>query len=617
MKKIGENEPKANVDLEWVRQKYREERDKRLRPDGDQQYYQVSGKFAHYFTDDPYAEPQERSPVSEVVEVAIIGGGFSGMLAAARLSEKGVDDFRIIEMGGDFGGTWYWNRYPGAQCDVDSYCYLPLLEETGYIPKEKYSYGTEIYEHSRRIGEQYGLYEKAYFQTRVIKIEWLEGEKLWRISTDRDDDLKARFIVMALGTATRAKLPGIEGIEEFEGKSFHTSRWDYSYTGGDLTGNLEKLADKKVAIIGTGATAIQCVPFVGESAERLYVFQRTPSSVGPRGNKPTDPEWVEKLQPGWQRERRDNFNDVLSGQPVTEDLVADGWTEIFRKVQAVGVPGSHVEQNTLTDQADIIELADFEKMEEIRQRVDETVRDPATAEALKPWYRMFCKRPTMNDQYLEAFNRQNVTLVDTTPSKGVQRITKHGVVANGQEFEVDCIIFATGFEITVSGFKKGIGFEILGRGGRSLYDHWDQGHRTLHGHSTHGFPNWFYIGISQNGLSANMTAMFDEQAQHIAYIISEVKARGAQVVEVTAEAEAKWVQTIRDLAVDTHEFFEACTPGYYNNEGKGRGGLAVESYAPGINAFNALLADWRAQGNLEGMELSQVASADESKEQDA
>jgi cyclohexanone monooxygenase len=595
-------DPALDFDPDALRDKYRQERDKRLRQDGEAQYIEVAGEFARFAEEDPYADPTfTRSPLTDEIEIAVIGGGFSGLLAAARLREAGLDDFRIIEAGGDFGGTWYWNRYPGAQCDIESYCYLPLLEELGYIPKEKYSYVNEIFEHSQRIGRAYGLYERACFQTRVTGLRWDEALKRWRISTNRNDDIKARFVVMALGPASRPKLPGIPGIETFEGHSFHTSRWDYDYTGGDTTGNLWKLADKRVAIIGTGATAIQCVPYVGKHAKHLYVFQRTPSSVDLRGNKPTDDEWARTLQPGWQRARRHNFADIVEGRPFEVDLVSDGWTDIFRSLAAgFALNAGKLKGADLATQA---ELADFRKMNSIRKRVDDAVQDPGTAEALKPWYRQFCKRPTFNDEYLPTFNRPNVTLVDVSQTKGVERITGRGLVANGVEYPVDCIIFSTGFEIT-TGLRRRVGFEIEGRDGLSIYDYYKDGFRTLHGHSSRNFPNWFYIGIGQNGLSVNMTAMFDDQARHVAYIIKQAKDRGAIAVEPTQEAEDAWVDVIRSVAILSRDFQNACTPGYYNNEGGERsGGLNGQTYTPGINKFNALLAEWREQGDLQGMQF--------------
>jgi cyclohexanone monooxygenase len=593
---------KAGLDFDpdALREKYRQERDKRLRPDGEAQYLELSGKFAHYAEDDPYVEPGfVREALTDQIDVVIIGGGFSGLLAGARLKENGISNFRIIEAGGDFGGTWYWNRYPGAQCDIESYCYLPLLEELGYIPKEKYSYVSEIFEHSQRIGRAYGLYDVTSFQTRVKSIDWDENIKRWHISTNRDDDIKARFVIMALGTASRAKLPGIPGIEEFEGHSFHTSRWDYDYTGGDTNGGMTKLADKRVAIIGTGATAIQAVPFLGKHAKQLYVFQRTPSSVDLRGNKPTDYTWAETLEPGWQRKRRENFAAILTGQPLEEDLVNDGWTDIFRNV--LSIPKSDTPM-TPEQIGQVMEIADFKKMNSIRARVDDTVEDRDAAEALKPWYRQFCKRPTFNDEYLPTFNLPHVELIDVSAAKGVERITKKGVVANGKEYEVDCIIYASGFEISTA-FRRRIGIEINGEGGKSLFDHFADGFKTLHGFSARGFPNWFYIGISQNALSVNMTAMFDEQARHIAYIIKETRNRGGVTVQPTQEAQDAWVDLINKLQINNRAFLEACTPGYYNNEGSARAGLGAGIYTPGINAFNKLLEEWRAKGDMEGLEV--------------
>ncbi len=588
-------------DPDVLRERYRAERDRRVRADGSNQYVEMQGEFAHFKEDDPYVEPGfERPPVHDNIDVAIIGGGFSGLLAAARLTEQGVTSFQIIEAGGDFGGTWYWNRYPGAQCDTEAYLYLPLLEELSYMPKEKYAYVTEIFGHTQRIGQHYGLYEKTHFQTRVRSLEFDETIDRWHIRTNRDDDIKARFVVMAIGPMTTAKLPGIEGIGSFGGHSFHTSRWDYGYTGGDTTGGMTNLCDKKVAIIGTGATGVQCVPRVAQYADHLYVFQRTPSTVDWRRNAPTDPTWWESQEPGWQRSRRDNFNDIASGRPVEVDLVNDGWTDIFR---AISSPKGPDRPKTKADRDRAVELSDFAKMEQLRARVGETVADPSTAEALKPFYRVMCKRPTFNDEFLECFNRPNVTLVDVADSKGVERITPRGVVANGIEYEVDCIVFASGFA-TFSELKRRVGFEIHGRNNLSIYDHWADGQKTLHGFMTREFPNWFYIGVSQNAFSVNMTSMFDEQARHISYIVAETMRRGASTVEPTESGQNEWVELIRSFRSGGVEFLQACTPGYYNNEGHPMSGNAfLGAYTPGINAFHQLLDDWRATGDLAGLEL--------------
>ncbi len=590
-------------DPDALRDKYRQERDKRLRPDANNQYIEVKDQFANV-VDDPYVEPGfEREPLTDEVDVVVIGGGFGGLMAGARFKEAGIKDIRIIEAGGDFGGTWYWNRYPGAQCDIESYCYLPLLEELDYIPKEKYSYAPEIFEHSQRIAKAYDLYDGACFQTKVTELEWSEEVARWIVKTDRDDRMLARFVVMSTGPLNRPKLPAIPGIEDFKGHTFHTSRWDYDYTGGDHSGNLTNLKDKVVAIIGTGATTIQAAPYVGKHAKHMYVFQRTPSSVDVRGNKPTDPQWAKTLKPGWQRERRENFNDMVIGRPVKEDMVNDGWTEIFRNLASL-VPKKEEQQISPEEVAALAEWADFKKMNGVRARVDQHVSDSETAEALKPWYRQFCKRPTFNYEYLPTFERENVTLVDTSNSQGVERIEENAVVANGVRYEVDCIIYATGFEVGTS-YTRRSGFDIHGQGGIKLSDYWADGLRTLHGFSSHGFPNCFQVGFSQNGFSVNLTAVLDDQAQHVAYIIKQIMDRGASYAHPSEEAESEWVATIRKLAISNIAFQEACTPGYYNNEGDvaAQRGLGAESYAPGLNAFNRLLKEWRDNDELEGLEF--------------
>ncbi|MGD8418474.1 MAG: NAD(P)/FAD-dependent oxidoreductase, partial [Pseudomonadales bacterium] len=465
MSAIPKSRPDLGFDPDALRDKYREERDKRLRPDGNEQYVEVKGEFSHYI-DDPYLEESiEREPLFDEVEVAVIGGGFGGLLAGARLREAGVDSIRMIEKGGDFGGTWYWNRYPGAACDIESYVYLPLLEEVGYMPEKKYSTGKEILWYSQEIARRYGLYRDVLFQTEVTALRWDESSDRWIIETNRGDGMRARFVAMSNGPLNRPKLPGIPGIDTYQGHTFHTSRWDYEYTGGSAEGNLTGLADKTVAIIGTGATAVQCVPHVGESARHLYVFQRTPSSIDERNDRPTDPDWAASLEPGWHQKRMDNFNILVSGGVQEEDLVKDGWTEIIRNLLFM-VKNEDDPDLSPEALAEKMELADFQKMEQIRARVDRIVQDEQVAEALKPYYRQFCKRPCFHDDYLPTFNRPNVTLVNTD-GRGVERITANGVVANGVEYAVDCIIFGTGFEVG-TGYSRRCGYETYGRGGISL-----------------------------------------------------------------------------------------------------------------------------------------------------
>jgi cation diffusion facilitator CzcD-associated flavoprotein CzcO len=597
-------ETTADFDAEAMREKYRIERDKRLREDGNEQYLEVVGDFAHYI-DDPYVEPGfQREAVNREVDVLLIGGGFGGLQTGARLREAGVKDICVIEKGGDFGGTWYWNRYPGAQCDVESYIYLPLLEELNYIPTQKYAQAPEILAHSRAIGEHYNLYEQALFQTEVTETRWDEDQARWIVSTTRGDHIAARFIAMANGPLNRPKLPGIPGISDYRGHTFHTSRWDYDYTGGDANGGLDRLHDKRVAIIGTGATAIQCVPHVGETAKHLYLFQRTPSGVDIRNNARTDPEWAAALEPGWQRARMENFNALVSGMPQEKDLVNDGWTDLIGKMIRMYLAGAEGdEQGRSLDE--ILEMANFEKMNEIRARAAELVDDPDTAEALKPYYKMFCKRPCFHDEYLQTFNRDNVTLVDTD-GQGVERITGKGVVVAGQEYEVDCIIFATGFEVGTS-YSRRAGYEIVGRNGQTLTEKWSQGVATLHGMQSHDFPNCFILSQTQGGFTVNYPHMLDELAIHIAHIVSHALENDIRAVEATQQAEEEWVQTILEKGTGGAVLGgEGCTPGYYNNEGKPNPLFAqAVPYGEGPIPFFNLLREWREEGKFQGLEFTQ------------
>ncbi|MFD6444089.1 flavin-containing monooxygenase [Promicromonospora sp. NPDC060204] len=578
-------------DPDALREKYRHERDRRVRPDGAAQYRRAAGEFG-YYAKDPYTERVEREPLTDRVEVLVVGGGFGGLLTGARLREAGVESLRMMDEAGDFGGTWYWNRYPGIHCDIESYVYLPLLEETGYVPRWRYAPGEEIRQHAVRIAEHYGLYRDAAFHTRVTELRWDDDADEWLVRTDRGDAFRAGHVVVSSGTLSQAKLPGIPGIEDFRGHTFHTSRWDYGYTGGTADGGLTGLADKRVAVIGTGATGLQAIPHVARDAAHLYVLQRTPSSVDVRDNRPTDPEWAAGLKPGWQRERMENFLAILAGEDVAEDLTGDGWTGTAR-LQRQMITGA---VDTTLDPAErerLDELADFVKMNQIRARVDEVVTDPATAEALKPWYRYMCKRPGFSDQYLQSFNRPNVTLVDTADHGGVTRMTETGVVVGDDEYEVDCVIFATGFEVGVSGVVSGT-LPVHGRGGAPLLGAWARGPRTLHGFYTHGFPNLFHLGAAQNANSVNFVHILQEQAGHIAAVVARAAKTGARYVEPTEAAQDAWAATIAQAGEgqDNSAFLAECTPGYYNGEGTRKGG-APTSYSPGPVAFHRVLAQWR------------------------
>jgi cation diffusion facilitator CzcD-associated flavoprotein CzcO len=595
-----------NFDMSALREKYRQERDKRLRTDGQKQYFRLTGNVGADYAVDPHRPVSPRAPLSEEIDVVVLGAGWGGIMAAYHLTQAGITNFRNVDTAGDFGGVWYWNQYPGIQCDNDAYCYLPLLEEMGFMPSKKFADGAEIQQYAKSIADRYGFADKALFHTLINTLRWDEKIKRWRVGTNRGDDIRARHVIMACGVLNMPKLPAIPGIDKFKGKIFHSARWDYGYTGGSYRKPvLDKLADKRVAIVGTGATAIQAVPHLAKYAKHLYVVQRTPSSVDERPNPPTDPEWAKTLKPGWQQERQDNFQRAAMEllKPGEPDLICDIWTEINRTLaaefEAEGWPQLTMEQFVARR-----EVVDYRVMERLRHRVDQLVADKKTAEALKPYYRFLCKRPLSSDDYYPTFNRPNVDLFDVSDTKGVERMTENGFIANGKECAVDCMIFASGFEVT-SDLNRRWGIDVLeGRGGRSIYDHWAEGPKTLHGTMTHGFPNQYYIGYIQGGLNASVTEQFGQQGYHIAHVISEAMKRGAAVVEPSEEAQDKYVRLFHELEIDLSEFQNQCPPGYFTNEGEDKPKWALfRSYGHGWHAFQKLLHDWRTQGDLEGLVL--------------
>ncbi|MCA6234255.1 MAG: NAD(P)/FAD-dependent oxidoreductase [Phenylobacterium sp.] len=597
--------PVRTLDKEALKAKYRAERDKRLRPDGNDQYIRVAGVFAGYL-DDPYTPFQPREPKTDHVEFAFIGGGFAGLVAGARLVEAGITDVRIIEKGGDFGGTWYWNRYPGAQCDTASMIYMPLLEETGHIPREKYAHAPEILEQCQRIGRKYNLYDNALFHTEVKDLTWDEENDVWVITTNRDDRFTARFLGSGTGPLHVPKLPGIPGIESFRGHSFHTSRWDYDYTGGDPLGApLSKLGDKRVAIIGTGATAVQCVPHLARACKELLVFQRTPSSVDVRANAPIDPEWFASIAtPGWQQRWLENFTDNQAGGGAGEDLVQDGWTDLSRRIREkiMTIPPGQMSPETMLA---AFEDSDFEKMEEIRARVDSIVTDSEAAQKLKAWYRQLCKRPCFHDAYLQAFNEPSTRLIDTD-GKGVERITETGVVVAGVEYPVDCIIYASGFEVGTD-YTQRTGFDLTGVDGLKLSQAWSDGMRSLHGLHVRGFPNAFFVQPTQGAnLISNVPHNLTDSARTIATIVAEAKRRGATRVEVTQEAQDAWVALLLTGPGRMMMGSADCTPGYYNNEGQplGPGAKYNVGYPAGASAYFRYIDGWRKSGKFEGLEFA-------------
>lgn len=585
------SQTQKQIDPEQLAAKYKQEREKRLRDEGTAQYKELSydGPLAK-FLDDPFSPVvTPRDPVSATVDVVVVGTGLSGIIAAAELAKAGVSDIIQIDSAGGFGGTWYWNRYPGVRCDTESYIYMPLLEDTGTIPIERFATGGEILEQFDRVARMYELDKKALFQTRITSVRWNEEESRWIVATDRSDNIKARFIILATGRLHRLKLPGVPGIEKFEGHTFHTGRWDYAYTGGDSNGGLVNLRDKRVAIVGTGATAVQCIPHLADSAQELFVIQRTPTAVANRAFKKTEPDFAEGLEPGWQQRRQLQFERKLSVESLVKNVQHDaamdddGWADVwgFPKIEGDLTPQEIGEGLTVHD---------FELMEAIRQRVNSIVEDPATAEALKPFYYRFCKRPTFSTRYLEAFNQPNVHLLDTD-GKGLDELTEKGIVVNGELIEVDCIVFATGQEAGVAPPRAGE-FSVIGRDGVRLEDQWDSNDNisSVHGILAHGFPNMLLSGgMYQSAAAVNLTYPLTEQAKHVAAITSAWLRSGARSVEVTQEAVDRYAAILAEKEIPDNP---GCTPGYYNSEGRGKGLFSL-IYGGTVEEYNELLEQWR------------------------
>lgn len=577
-------------DPEALHRKYLEERDKRLRPEGVGQYIDLEGNFAEY-AEDPNAGAISRDSVNEDTDALIIGGGLAGLMTSVQLKKLGVERFRILDQAADFGGTWYWNRYPGIRCDVESYIYIPMLEEVGTIPSEKYAHGSEIFEHCRALARKYGLHDLALLETVVKSIRWNDELSRWVVKTNRGDEIRARFVVVSSGPLHKAKLPGIPGIKDFKGVTFHTSRWDYDYTGGDSTGGLTGLQGKRVALIGTGATGIQVLPHIAEWAEHVYVFQRTPGVVDQRNNRPTDVEWFKSQPPGWQQARMDNFDQVIMGTEQKTNLVDDCWTDVAKLL--VGFNAGEFPAMKDASPEELYQFADFVKMEQVRARIGEIVKDPKTAESLKPWYNLFCKRPLFSDDYLQTFNRPNVTLVDTH-GQGVERITETGLISEGVEYPADCIIFATGFRAGAYSYESG-GYVLEGRNGVSLKEKWSTGVRSVHGLQVSGFPNFHIVGtLAQASQSFNYPHVTSRQTQQAARLIARCLKDNVRVMEVTEEAEQRWAAEMAAKAKPNATFEVECTPGYYNNEGKTdeRPSLFGQMYGGGPFEYRAILDRW-------------------------
>jgi len=590
----------GKLDVAGLRARYQAERERRLTGLGTDQFKFAEGALAR-FGDDPCAGPAPaRAPRDETCEVLIIGAGLGGIQAGATLRRAGIDDIRIVDVAADFGGTWYWNRYPGLRCDVESYIYLPYLEETGFVPSERYVTGSEIFGYCQLLARHFGLYDRALLQTRISGLTWDAAARRWIATTDRGDTLRARYVTTQSGIFNRPQLPGIPGLETFAGRAFHSARWDYGFTGGGPDAPMDRLGDKRIGVIGTGTTAIQVVPQLAAAARSLTVFQRTPSAIGVRDNAPTDMTWFKGQAPGWQKAREDAFNRLASGEFV-DCTIDDGWARFFRRMIAAA---DSVPAPARTPEAigAAQEIADYAWNEEVRARVDLIVRNPEKAALLKAYYRTLCKRPGFSDDYLPVFNLDHVHLVDA--SGGIERIVPEGVVAGGRTYPLDGLVFCTGFELGTT-WAHQAGYDVIGRTGQRLSDKWAPGLSTYHGLFSHGFPNLFFLGLTQTATTISVPHMLQEQIDHLTFILRHCQAAGLTTVEATAAAEAGWQEVMAAKCALRRPFQEACTPGYFNAEGQAgdrRSAIGSGIYFPSTEFF-ALWAAWRAAGRFDGLQL--------------
>jgi cyclohexanone monooxygenase len=603
---------RLNLDFDPVslKEKYLLERDKRMRPEANRHYVKAAGDLRGYLDDGAARQRPERAPKTLDLEVLVIGGGFTGLQTAYYLHTQGISNFHIIDRCPDFGGNWYYNRYPGAACDTESYVYLPLLEETDYIPTRRFVDAEEIFQHARRIGRTFDLYERSTFHTEVTSLVWDDAASHWTVGTDHGDIITARFVVLSTGeTFSAIKLPDIEGITSFQGSSFHTARWDYGITGGDVHGGLDKLKGKKVAIIGTGCSSIQIVPHLAETADEVYVIQRTPQMIDPRGNRPTDPEWVKSLTPGWQDRRNYQLIGTIEGrevEPYEDSGFLDLTVELTRhfKETSEAATAAGLELSLKT----VLEVASMKYMEGMRNRIGSLVEDPVTAEALKPYYSNYCKRPAWSDTYIQSFNRPNVHLVDAPC--GVDRVTEKGLVANGVEYDVDIIVYGSGYEFAYSSIFQIARFPIVGRDGVTLEEHWKDAYRSFQGALMHHFPNYFQQSFVGSGVGANYLYGSGKQSEHIAWLIRHCLDERVDVIEATREAEDEWRRTVegtrRPTAHIVSEFIAECTPGYMNVDGNFEDPKAVRNntFGGGILAFAEYLEAYRKAGTMDGLSLT-------------
>lgn len=530
-------------------------------------------------------------------DVVVVGAGFAGMYMLHRLRGLGMSAV-VFEAGADVGGTWYWNRYPGARCDVESmqysFSFSPDIEREWHW-RERYAPQADILDYARHVAERLDLRRDIRFETRVVAAAFEEAAGLWRVETDRGDAVRARFCIMATGCLSTAKLPEIAGRDSFRGGMYHTGAWPHA--GVDFTGQV-------VGVIGTGSSAIQAIPVIAAQAKHLYVFQRTPNYSVPAQNRPMTPE-AEQDWHAHYAERRAKAREVRNGiylhlndKSALAATEAERAAEYEARWEAGGIPFMAA-YNDLYVNAQANETA----AEFVRAKIRSIVRDPAVAALLTPKdYPIGTKRICVDTDYFETFNRPNVTLVDVRATP-IETVVPEGVRTQGARYTLDSLVFATGFD-AITGTL--LSMRIAGRGGRTLQEAWADGPQSYLGLMVRGFANLFTItGPGSPSVLSNMLVSIEQHVDWIAECLATLRARGAAVIEPEASAQADWVAHVREVADRT--LFPRANSWYVgaNVPGKPR---VVMPYVGGVPAYRRKCDEVAARG-YEGFAIASVAEA--------
>ena len=517
-------------------------------------------------------------------DAVIVGAGFAGLYMLHRLRQDG---FRAIvfEAGSGVGGTWYWNRYPGARCDVESmeysYSFSDALQQE-WEWTERYAGQPEILRYANHVAERFDLRRDIVFDTRVSSARFDEAAAFWDVETDTGRTVSARHCILATGCLSSANLPDFEGRDSFLGETYHTGRWPHE--GVDFTG-------KRVGIIGTGSSAIQAIPVIAEQAQHLTVFQRTPNYSIPARNAPIDPNLVQEIKAEYPAFRERNYQEPAgfgskipkNDQAALEDAEESRARNYAKRWERGGFGFLSAYNDLIVNRDANDTAAGF-----VRDRIRETVADPTTAELLCPDNVIGCKRPCLDTGYFETYNRPNVELVDVRTDP-IERITPEGIVVAGREHAVDCIVFATGFDAMTGAM---LSIDIRGRQGRTLTDKWAAGPVTYLGLTTSGFPNLFMIsGPGSPSVLTNMIVSIEQHVEWIADCMGHLRDEGLAAIEATPAAEDGWVTHVNAVADQT--LYPTCNSWYLgkNIPGKPQVFMPLIGFPPYVEKCDAVVAN--------------------------